>query len=335
MRAGRSAVCVRLPRAIVVIAAFALLCACATGRNDTVTAPASVAGTSVPAPVKGAGAVRKHAPKKPSMAARPAPKAAQPSCKIKDDSVAWVHLSGHCQNGYAHGQGRAESVDGLRHYNGGFVAGSFEGEGSYDWGNGIRYTGRFVRGAKTGSGTIAYPDNRKYAGEFKDNLYHGTGRYTEADGSVYEGEFSIGRYHGRGVYVWANGDKYAGQFRDDLMDGDGAYTRSNGETYSGQFRKNERNGTGTYSWPSGDRYTGAFKDNEINGEGTYFHADGTKYVGQFRNGKKHGWGRLIAATGELRQHWEQGQKIGEKTAPAVTGNGAAAQPVSASSAVSQ
>jgi hypothetical protein len=319
MRAGQDAVHARASRAAVVIAALTLLSACATGRNDNGagTAPHTVAGTSVPAPVRGAGIGMDNTLRgSPKAARRPVPAAASKTpCKIKGDSVAWVHLSGHCQNGYAHGQGRAESVDGLRHYSGGFTAGNFDGEGSYDWGNGVHYAGRFVRGAKTGRGTIVYPDNRKYAGEFKGNLYHGAGRYTEADGSVYDGAFSAGRFHGRGIYVWANGDKYTGQFRDDLMDGDGVYLRANGETYAGQFSKNERNGAGTYQWPGGDRYVGAFRDNEINGEGTYHHADGTKYVGQFLNGKKHGWGRLIAATGEFRQHWEQGQKIGEEKVP--------------------
>lgn len=330
MRAGQHAVHARCWRVAIVSAALGLQFACATGRNDSVHAPPAVAGTSVPAPVKGTGTGVDNTSRR-----RVPVDATKQSCKIKDDNVAWVHLSGPCQNGHAHGQGRAASVDGQRHYSGGFAAGRFDGEGSYDWGNGIRYAGRFVRGAKTGRGTIVYPDNRQYAGEFKDNLYNGTGRYTEADGSVYEGEFSAGRFHGRGAYVWANGDKYNGQFRDDLMDGNGVYTRANGETYTGQFRKNERNGTGTYTWPGGDRYTGAFRDNEVNGEGTYFHADGTKYTGQFLNGKKHGRGRLVAATGEFRQQWEQGQKIGEEKAPVTTDRDPAAPPAGASTAVSQ
>jgi hypothetical protein len=318
-----------------VAAVFTLLSSCATGRDNSVTATHSVTDTSVPAPVRVTGPGMDNTVSKSPAVARRSVVVAKTPCKIKGDSVEWHHLEGRCRYGYAHGPGRAESADGLRHYRGGFVAGRFDGAGNYDWGNGIRYSGHFVRGAKTGHGSIDYPDNRKYVGEFKDNLYHGAGRYSAADGSVYEGEFNAGRFHGRGVYRWADGDKYTGQFRDDLMEGSGTYVRANGETYSGQFSHNQRNGAGSYRWSGGDRYTGAFKDNEINGEGTYYHADGTKYTGQFVNGKKHGWGLLVAVNGAFRQRWNHGQKVSEEKVPATAESSPAPPPVDTSSASKQ
>ena len=120
-------------------------------------------------------------------------------CKVKPDSVPWIHLSGGCKNGYAHGKGRARSVDGRRSYAGGFSEGAFSGEGTYDWGDGTRYTGEFRDGQRNGQGAIDYPNKSRYAGQFKDGRYNGMGTYTDADGSGYRGEFRNNRYHGRGT----------------------------------------------------------------------------------------------------------------------------------------
>src|SRR5207245_9172315 len=117
----------------------------------------------------------------PPRSAPPPPRSAPPpikqACKVKKDSVEWVHISGAWKNGYAHGAGRARSVDGRRSYAGMFVDGAFSGQGDYDWGNGVRYTGEFLNGRKSGFGTLAYPNNRKYTGGFKDNAYQGEGTY--------------------------------------------------------------------------------------------------------------------------------------------------------------
>jgi hypothetical protein len=102
-------------------------------------------------------------------------------CKVKKDSVEWVLISGGCRNGYAHGEGRARSVDGRRSYAGSFVDGAFSGKGEYDWGNGVHYSGEFLTGGKNGLGTLTYPDNRKYIGVFKNNVYDDHGAYIDAD----------------------------------------------------------------------------------------------------------------------------------------------------------
>ena len=53
------------------------------------------------------------------------PKPAKTRCKVRNDAVAWVHESGGCKDGYAHGKGRAHSVDGKRTYAGEFAQGYF------------------------------------------------------------------------------------------------------------------------------------------------------------------------------------------------------------------
>jgi len=233
-------------------------------------------------------------------------------CKVMHDAAEWRYVRGPCRNGYAHGEGEAESVDGQRSYRGGFVKGIFHGRGVYKWSDGTVYTGEFADGQKNGKGALVYPDQRRYSGQFRSDLYHGHGTYVDSDGSVYEGEFRAGQFEGRGSYRWSNGDRYTGGFRDNLMEGEGIYIKSNGERYNGSFANNVRSGKGVYNWLNGDRYTGEFRDNEINGEGEYAYADGSRYLGRFQDGKKHGPGRLITPSGEMRQNWEQGRKISEE-----------------------
>ena len=105
-------------------------------------------------------------------------------------------------------------------------------------------------------------------------------------------------------------------------------------TYDGENILRDVRGTTTLTYihgPEIDEPLAAEDDTVL----TYFHADGTKYIGQFLNGKKHGRGRLVAATGEFRQQWEQGQKIGEEKAPVTTDRDPGAPPAGASTAVSQ
>lgn len=305
------------PMAATLVAMLFLLSGCATNRNDapvTTSKPQNTSSTRAPVPAAGNKSV-KRAPAASSVIGNP-----KSACKVRSDSVAWEYRAGPCRNGFLHGEGEAASADGQRQYRGGFADGVFHGQGSYDWGNGVRYEGAFVRGTKSGRGTIVYADNRKFTGDFQNNLYHGKGVYTDADGSVYEGEFRHGRFNGRGIYTWVNGDNYTGQFKDDLMEGEGVYQRANGEKYSGPFRKNERDGIGHYTWPNGDRYEGAFRSNEMNGEGTYTYADGSRYIGAFADGKKHGPGRLVSGGAEYRQQWERGEKTAEEPLPSLVEN---------------
>jgi hypothetical protein len=212
---------------------------CATGGTASPPAPATANSETAPVaimvprrPVSTTDA-RRNPAKPPSSHAVSGP------CRVNRDSVEWTLVSGGCRKGRAQGPGRARSVDGHRSYSGGFVAGYFDGEGSYDWGNGVRYTGAFVRGKKSGKGVISYPGHRRYRGQFKDDLYDGTGRYEDEDGSAYEGEFRLGRFEGHGTYTWPNGDQYVGEFKDNRMDGKGVYIQSSGERHAGRFRNNE------------------------------------------------------------------------------------------------
>lgn len=236
----------------------------------------------------------------------------QSACKVRKNVVEWVHTSGGCRGGYAHGAGRARSVDGQRSYSGMFADGRFSGEGEYDWGNGVRYTGRFLNGQRNGYGTLAYPDRRSYSGQFKDNVYDGEGTYVDADGARYVGQFQSGSFSGEGTYTWPNGDVYVGHFKANRMEGLGRLERASGDRYVGALENNEMSGGGTYTWSNGDAYVGHFRNDRMDGEGTYgYAATGMKYRGTFKDGRKHGPGTLTTDSVEIKQEWRDGEKVAE------------------------
>jgi hypothetical protein len=278
-----------------------------------VTAPAATIADAFPVQTTQATAQPIARPIRLPVAPRPAvpPAPAQSACKVRKNVVEWVYISGGCRNGYAHGLGRARSVDGARSYSGMFVDGRFSGEGEYDWGNGVRYTGRFLKGQRNGPGSLVYP-GRSYSGQFKDNVYDGEGTYVDADGARYVGQFQSGSFHGQGAYTWPNGDVYIGRFKANRMDGSGRLDRANGDRYVGALENNEMSGGGTYTWSNGDAYVGHFRNDRMNGEGTYTYADGMKYRGTFKHGRKHGSGALTTESGEIRQQWRDGEKVAEE-----------------------
>ena len=303
------------PKILITVIISVILSACATGSGGGGSASrpdfnSESPNISKPAKKSSAKKITKVKPAAREVAKAPVKTTSSiKKCKVKNDSVAWIHIKGDCKDGYADGEGEAKSVDGKRQYIGMFDDGFFSDDGYYDWGNGITYRGKFLESRKNGKGTLNFPDQQEYTGEFENNLYHGDGEYTESDGSKYVGEFESGKYQGRGKYTWANGDVYDGTFNMNQMSGEGVYSKANGEQYIGEFANNKKNGNGTYSWPSGDKYTGQFKDEKMNGEGEYLYADGSSYIGEFKNGLKHGSGTLNKDGEEINQQWENGEKI--------------------------
>ncbi len=124
-----------------------------------------------------------------------------------------------------------------------------------------KYDGSFVNGKMQGQGTFEWNDGTKYVGEFQDNKINGNGILTTPENESYEGNFINGKKNGQGTYKFANGDIYEGNWLDDKMSGQGTYTFSNGEKYVGEFKNNKFNGQGTYS-KDGKEYTGTWKNNQ-------------------------------------------------------------------------
>lgn len=79
------------------------------------------------------------------------------------------------------------------------------GFGKYEWADNSYYEGNFVDGVFEGQGTYFFSDLKKtYSGEFKGANMEGFGTEVWQDGKVYQGQFLKGRKHGDGTMTYPN-----------------------------------------------------------------------------------------------------------------------------------
>ncbi len=181
------------------------------------------------------------------------------------------------------------------------------------------YEGEWVDGVTEGQGTIVWDSGDHYEGEWKDGMRNGQGTYTstEGDGYVYEGEFQNNERSGKGTMTWETGEGvvyvYEGEFQNNERSGKGTMTwGKDGETtiYEGDFADNWINGYGTCTWPSGDHYEGEWKNGKFNGKGTITYAGGSVYEGEFVDNKKNGEGIWTKSDGTaVTENWIYGKKV--------------------------
>ena len=75
-------------------------------------------------------------------------------CYVADQRLRGTH-SGECRGGKAYGYGKAQGID---IYEGQFLDGILNGQGTYVWHNGDRYIGKFRDGKAYGRGVVQYID---------------------------------------------------------------------------------------------------------------------------------------------------------------------------------
>ena len=182
------------------------------------------------------------------------------------------------------------------------------------------YEGEWVDGVAEGQGTIIWDSGSHYEGEWKDGMRNGQGTYTstEGDGYVYEGEFKNNERSGKGTMTWEdseNGNSYAyeGEFKNNERSGKGTMTwGKDGETsvYEGDFADDWINGYGTCTFPDGSVYEGVWKNAGLNGKSTVTYADGSVYEGEYVDGQKSGEGTYTKADGTvMTENWINGKKV--------------------------
>jgi hypothetical protein len=151
------------------------------------------------------------------------------------------------------------------------------GTGLLTYRDGQKYEGSFLNGNFEGEGTMTNADGTVKAGIWKNNVYSGKslGNYGCISGNCDEGT---------GTYTFENGEKYVGSFLKGTYEGPGTYYYSNGDKYVGNFVNGTRNGQGTYTFAvDGRKYVGKWKANKFNGEGTMYYSNGTVKSGMWKD----------------------------------------------------
>ncbi|MBW2218668.1 MAG: hypothetical protein JRF40_04110 [Deltaproteobacteria bacterium] len=155
------------------------------------------------------------------------------NCKVLDEDIADTYEGG-CEDGLAHGKGRASGRDS---YDWEFKNGRQHGECTYTWFSGDVFSGSWTEGKRNGWGTLNRPD-----------------------GAYYEGEWKDGMRHGNGMYKWSNSAHYEGEWKEDERWGMGVFYGSDGSYYKGEWEKGMQHGKGMYKWPSGTYFNGEWKN---------------------------------------------------------------------------
>uniref|UniRef100_A0A7S4P642 DH domain-containing protein n=1 Tax=Paramoeba aestuarina TaxID=180227 RepID=A0A7S4P642_9EUKA len=147
-----------------------------------------------------------------------------------------------------------EVKDNLPHGNGTVTMGS------------LYYMGMWEYGERHGQGTMDYGNGIKYEGTWEDDKYHGRGVLTNSqDGSRYEGEFVNGRKCGMGGMKFGNGDRYEGQWKNDAPHGKGEMIYGNKDVYQGTWKSGKHHGTGVFTYENGTKVDGKWTMGQLEG----------------------------------------------------------------------
>ena len=231
------------------------------------------------------------------------------------------------------GKGKINLKDG-RTYEGTFVDGKLEGEGTYINNKGDIYIGGFIGGKLNGKGKIIQKreninksnggneqeninnkdnnddNNLVYEGEIKDFKREGHG-VEKCPEYVYEGNFHDDMKNGQGSIKYLKlGRKYEGEFKNNEITGYGYLIYENKQTYEGNLVDGKKEGKGKYIWPDGSEYEGEYKNDIREGEGSLKWANGLIFKGKFHNGRPEGKGKLYSKNSIKDVEYRKGKFFG-------------------------
>ena len=231
------------------------------------------------------------------------------------------------------GKGKINLKDG-RTYEGTFVDGKLEGEGTYINNKGDIYIGGFIGGKLNGKGKIIQKreninksnggneqeninnkdnnddNNLVYEGEIKDFKREGHG-VEKCPEYVYEGNFHDDMKNGQGSIKYLKlGRKYKGDFKNNELTGCGYLIYENKQTYNGNLVDGKKEGKGKYIWPDGSEYEGEYKNDIREGEGSLKWANGLIFKGKFHNGRPEGKGKLYSKNSIKDVEYRKGKFFG-------------------------
>ena len=231
------------------------------------------------------------------------------------------------------GKGKINLKDG-RTYEGTFVDGKLEGEGTYINNKGDIYIGGFIGGKLNGKGKIIQKreninksnggneqeninnkdnnddNNLVYEGEIKDFKREGLG-VEKCPEYVYKGNFHDDMKNGQGSIKYLKlGRKYEGEFKNNEITGYGYLIYENKQTYKGNLVDGKKEGKGKYIWPDGSEYKGEYKNDIREGEGSLKWANGLIFKGKFHNGSPEGKGKLYSKNSIKDVEYRKGKFFG-------------------------
>jgi hypothetical protein len=198
----------------------------------------------------------------------------------------WVDQStygGEVNGGLRHGAGIFVCVSCPSRYEGQWVHGKREGEGTlyYDEKKKTSYSGQWEQGNRHGQGNMIYKSGNKYSGSWENNKKHGKGTMSWMQARErYEGQWENDKQGGHGEHLWMDSaptnkhhhgtqklmcNRYSGQFLDGLRHGLGTFLYANGSTYSGGWIDNQKQGTGVFTFDDGSIYEGPFEKDRMVG----------------------------------------------------------------------
>lgn len=231
------------------------------------------------------------------------------------------------------GKGKINLKDG-RTYEGTFIDGKLEGEGTYINNKGDIYIGGFIGGKLNGKGKIIQKreninksnggneqeninnkdnnddNNLVYEGEIKDFKREGHG-VEKCPEYVYDGNFHDDMKNGQGSIKYLKlGRKYKGEFKNNEITGYGYLIYENKQTYKGNLVDGKKEGKGKYIWPDGSEYEGEYKNDIREGEGSLKWANGLIFKGKFHNGRPEGKGKLYSKNSIKDVEYRKGKIVG-------------------------
>jgi hypothetical protein len=105
--------------------------------------------------------------------------------------------------------------------------------------NGTCFEGNFVNGKMNGQGSMLWANGRWYEGDWLEDKRHGKGtEYNVQFKRTDKGDYRDGYRKGRGVMKWENGNRYEGTWDDDTsynISGEGIYYYANGTQEHGKW----------------------------------------------------------------------------------------------------
>ena len=182
----------------------------------------------------------------------------------------------------------------------------------------LYYNGDWVNGKRDGQGTQSYNANCIYIGNWKQNKHHGEGVLIDLEDGCYVGSWRENKKHGRGVDISAFGSSEFNQCRSTFdgmwvngkREGQAVCNDFDGNMFRGSYVNDLRHGSGIETFVDGGCFKGTWKNGLRQGKGTYVLNEHHMFHGNWNQGKPFGRGKLVKFNLVYDGVWKESPKKG-------------------------